>query len=64
VTGTAALEGIVLRYGFFHGPGAQTATPAEPGIYNVTDDGDPVASNALARQHLGWTPTYRRGKAD
>jgi nucleoside-diphosphate-sugar epimerase len=80
VTGTAGLEGIVLRYGFFHGPGAQTAMPAdpptihlpdaaaatvaavshgEPGIYNVTDDGDPVASNARARERLGWTPIHR-----
>ena len=80
VLGMPALDGIVLRYGFFHGPGAQTTEPASPptvhvvaaaragvlavarggpGIYNITDDGDPVASNRRARERLGWDPTER-----
>lgn len=80
VLGAPGIEGVVLRYGFFHGPGTQNVEPAEPptvhvadaaraaalavtrgapGIYNVTDDGDAVASNARARVALGWLPERR-----
>jgi nucleoside-diphosphate-sugar epimerase len=80
VLGTPGIEGVVLRYGFFHGPGTQNVEPAEPptvhvadaaraaalavtrgapGIYNVTDDRDPVALNVRARAALGWRPEWR-----
>ena len=80
VTGTPGIDGVVLRYGFFHGPGAQSPEPAAPptvhiadaaraaalavdrggpGVYNIVDDGDPVADNTRARAELGWRPTYR-----
>lgn len=77
VTQPIAMDGVILRYGFFYGPNTawEAEMPPQPrvavdaaaraallavdrgpaGIYNVVDDGAPVA-NRKARDLLGWTP--------
>lgn len=77
--GATALEGIVLRYGQFYGPGTGVDEPkgsaplhvdaaawaallaiekARPGIYNVAEANNYVATDK-ARRELGWNPGFR-----
>jgi nucleoside-diphosphate-sugar epimerase len=79
---TTPVDGVLLRYGLFYGPGAATPAPSgpttvhidaaasaaalavdhgSPGIYNIVDDGGPVA-NQKARDSLGWSPATRRAR--
>lgn len=69
---TPSIAGVVLRYGYFYGPGTWYVGPPRPpsvhaallaldkgsGVYNVSED-DGAVSSAKALRELGFAPTFR-----